>query len=74
MNEVTKAIGHIYAQMGEYNISAIKLAAASGVTRVTLSNWRHGRSSPTLDKFLAVQFALDAMIAEKRAKSNVPAE
>lgn len=73
MNDVEKAIGRIYAQMGEYNISGLALAKASGVTRVTLSNWRHGKSTPSLDKFLAVQFALDAMIAEKRAKTDVPA-
>lgn len=72
MTEVSKAVGRIYAQMGEHNISALKLADASGVTRVTLSNWRHGRAAPSLDKFLAVQSALDRLIAEKTG--NVPAE
>lgn len=77
MIEVEKAIGRIYAQMGEYNISALSLAKASGVTRVTLSNWRHGKSTPSLDKFLTVQFALDSLVAEKRNQTgavNVQAE
>lgn len=66
MTKTEKAIGKIYGMAAEHRISMVSLAEAANVTRVTLSNWRSGRSSPTLEKFLDVKDALDAMIADKQ--------
>jgi transcriptional regulator with XRE-family HTH domain len=41
------------------------LAEASGISRVTLSNWRNGRHAPTLEAFLTVEDTLSQMIAER---------
>lgn len=66
MSKVERAIGKLYGLAAEHRITMASLADAAGVTRVTLSNWRSGRSSPTLDKYLDVVEALDAMVAEKQ--------
>ena len=66
MTKTEKAIGKIYGLAAEHRISMINLTEAAGVTRVTLSNWRSGRTSPTLEKYLDVQDALDEMIADKK--------
>lgn len=60
-----KAVARIYGRAAEYKISAKSLAAASGISRVTLSNWRNDRSAPMLEAFLTVERALDEMIAAK---------
>jgi len=60
-----KVVARIYGRAAEHKISATALAEASGISRVTLSNWRHGRSSPTLEAFLTVERTLDEMIADK---------
>lgn len=61
------AVSKIYGRAAEHKITATALAEASGISRVTLSNWRHGRSSPTMEAFLTVEQTLEQMIA---AKSN----
>lgn len=65
MTLVNKAIARIYGKAAEHKISAKALAEASGISRVTLSNWRNGRHAPTLEAFLAVEETLSQMIAEK---------
>lgn len=65
MTLVNKAISRIYGRAAEHKISAKALAEASGISRVTLSNWRNGRHAPTLEAFLAVEDTLAQMIAEK---------
>ena len=60
-----KAVAKIYGRAAEHKITATALAEASGISRVTLSNWRHGRSSPTMEAFLTVERTLDEMIADK---------
>ena len=70
MNQVQQAIAQLYAKMGEYNIPATKLADASGVTRITLSNWRHGKAVPSLDKYLQVADALNQLVQERQNVSQ----
>ena len=60
-----QAIMRIYGRAAEHNISAGKLAAAAGISRVTLSNWKCQRSTPMLEPYLAVEQALEALIAAK---------
>jgi transcriptional regulator with XRE-family HTH domain len=60
-----QAIMRIYGRAAEHNISAGKLAAAAGLSRVTLSNWKCQRSTPMLEAYLAVEKALDELISDK---------
>ena len=60
-----QAIMRIYGRAAEHNISAGKLAAAAGLSRVTLSNWKCQRATPMLEAFLAVESALEDLIAAK---------
>jgi transcriptional regulator with XRE-family HTH domain len=55
----------IYGRAAEHNITAGKLAKAAGLSRVTLSNWKRKRSTPMLEAYLAVEQALDGLIAAK---------
>jgi transcriptional regulator with XRE-family HTH domain len=65
-----KAVMRIYGRAAEHNITAGKLAKAAGLSRVTLSNWKRERSTPMLEAYLAVEQALDGLIAAK-TKNNV---
>ena len=60
-----KAVMRIYGRAAENNISAGKLADAAGISRVTLSNWKRQRSTPMFEAYLAVEKALDDLIAAK---------
>ena len=60
-----QAIMRIYGRAAEHNITAGKLASAAGISRVTLSNWKCQRSTPMLEVYLAVEKALDDLIAAK---------
>lgn len=67
MTRSERAIGKLYGKAAEHRIKMTQLADRAGITRVTLSNWRSGRSAPMLEAFLAVQEALDELIAERAA-------
>ena len=67
MSKTIEAVSEIYAKAARHNIKAYQIADAAGVTRVTLSNWRNGRSAPTLSHYLAVCDALDMLIKSKEA-------
>jgi transcriptional regulator with XRE-family HTH domain len=60
-----QAIMRIYARAAQHNITAIELANASGLSRVTLSNWKCQRATPMLEAYLAVESALEDLIAAK---------
>jgi transcriptional regulator with XRE-family HTH domain len=60
-----QAIMRIYARAAEHNITAIELANAAGLSRVTLSNWKCQRATPMLEAYLAVESALEDLISEK---------
>lgn len=49
------AIDELFNDLARANISMKKMAAMSGVTRATLSNWRNGHSIPSLGKYLQVR-------------------
>ncbi len=65
MTRSEKAVGKLCGKAAEYRIKMTDLADASGVTRVTLSNWRAGRTIPMLEQFLAVGEALDRLVADR---------
>lgn len=60
MNTVKKAVTELLDEATKAGLNLSQLARKSGVTRVTLSNWRNARSAPTLEKFLTVQQAVRA--------------
>ncbi len=60
-----KAVMRLFGLAAEHNISAGKLAAAAGLSRVTLSNWKCKRSTPMLEAYLAMEQALEKLIAMK---------
>lgn len=65
MNLVQSAIAEIYALSAAHKITATDLANQSGISRVTLSNWRNGRNKPTLEAYLQVKQTLDCIIKFK---------
>lgn len=66
-----QAVMRIYGRAAEHQITAGQLAAAAGLSRVTLSNWKCQRATPMLEAYLAVEKALDALISEKiRSRPN----
>jgi transcriptional regulator with XRE-family HTH domain len=60
-----KAVMRLFGRAAEHNITAGKLATAAGLSRVTLSNWKRERSTPMLEAYLAMEQALEKLIAEK---------
>lgn len=66
MTRSERAVSRLYGKAAEHKISMTALAEAAGVTRVTLSNWRSGRTIPTLEGFLCAEAALDLLVAEKQ--------
>jgi transcriptional regulator with XRE-family HTH domain len=60
-----QAVMRIYGRAAEHQITAGKLAAAAGLSRVTLSNWKCQRATPMLEAYLAVEQALEELIAAK---------
>lgn len=63
---VSVEVANLYAEMARYKINASQLAIASGVTRVTLTNWRYGHAMPALDKWLTVKDALAKLVGERQ--------
>lgn len=59
------AVAALFAEADRHRITMTALAERAGVTRVTLSNWRSGRTVPLLDAYLAVDAALDDLIAQR---------
>ncbi len=69
MTRSEKAVGKLCGRAAEHRIKMTELADISGVTRVTLSNWRAGRTVPMLEQFLAVEEALETIIADRASVS-----
>jgi transcriptional regulator with XRE-family HTH domain len=68
MTEIEKAITGLYNVAGSHKITASQLANEAGISRMTLSNWKHKRNEPTLSAWLLVQQALDRLVARKQQK------
>lgn len=65
MTRSERAVSRLYGKAAEHRISMTALAEAAGVTRVTLSNWRAGRTIPLLEAYLATEEALETLVADK---------
>jgi transcriptional regulator with XRE-family HTH domain len=48
-----------------HKIRAYQIANEAGITRVTLSNWKSGRTEPQLGIWLAANDALDRLLEKK---------
>lgn len=64
MNLTKTAVASLFAEADRHRITMTALADRAGVTRVTLSNWRSGRTVPLLEGYLAVDAALDDLVAK----------
>jgi len=60
---VAKAVNDLFQRISAANLTLTKVAELSGVTRVTLSNWKNHRNRPTLETYLVVLAALDEAMA-----------
>lgn len=65
MTRAEKAVSKLYGKAAEHKIKMTTLADTAGVTRVTLANWRAGRTCPRLEEFLAVEEALEGLVADR---------
>lgn len=65
MTLTQEAIAKLWGRAAQYKITASRLAEASGLSRVTLSNWRNDRNRPTLEAFLQVESALEQLIKDQ---------
>ena len=55
MTLTQNAVEQLFADIDAANITMSKLAREAGVSRMTLNNWRTGRTLPTLEKYLSVR-------------------
>lgn len=55
MTLTENAVEQLFTDIDAANITMSKLAREAGVSRMTLNNWRTGRTLPTLEKYLSVR-------------------
>jgi transcriptional regulator with XRE-family HTH domain len=55
MTLTESAVEQLFADIDATKITMSKLAREAGVSRMTLNNWRTGRTLPTLEKYLSVR-------------------
>ena len=67
MSLTKMAVASMFEEADQHRITMTALARQAGVTRVTLSNWRSGRTVPLLDAYLATRAALSSMVADKQS-------
>jgi hypothetical protein len=65
MNQVQNEIANFFSYARTHKIRACKIAIEAGITRVTLSNWKSGRTEPQLGAWIAANDALDRLIEQK---------
>ena len=67
MSLTKMAVANMFAEADQHRIPMTALANEAGITRVTLSNWRSGRTVPLLDAYLATRAALRKLVAGKQS-------
>jgi hypothetical protein len=65
MTNVDQAIAKFYDLARAHKIRAYQIANESGLTRVTLSNWKSKRNEPTLGAWLLANEALQRLVDQK---------
>jgi len=65
MTQVERAIAEFFNLAKAHKIRACKIATEAGITRVTLSNWKSGRTEPQLGVWIAAVEALGRLIEQK---------
>lgn len=66
--KVQAAMARFFARMEAAGVNLSQLSRVSGITRVTLSNWKNGHSEPSLEKFIEAEEALEELEGEKPKK------
>ena len=64
MTLTDEALRQLFADIDATGTTMIGLAKESGITRMTLHNWRTGRTVPSLEKFLSVRRVIDAKVQQ----------
>lgn len=59
MTHTQIAVEELFEELAHAGVSMKRMAAMSGVTRATLSNWRNGHSVPSLEKYLQVKATIN---------------
>lgn len=65
MTDVEQTIADFFKLAKAHKIRACKIASEAGITRVTLSNWKAGRTEPQLGIWLAANDALYRLVQQK---------
>ena len=65
MTQVENEIANFFSYAKTHKIRACKIAIEAGITRVTLSNWKSGRTEPQLGAWLAANEALNRLVQQK---------
>ena len=65
MTSVEQTIADFFKLAKTHKIRACKIANEAGITRVTLSNWKSGRTEPQLGVWLAANEALYHLVQQK---------
>jgi transcriptional regulator with XRE-family HTH domain len=65
MTKVENEVANFFSYAKAHKIRACKIATEAGITRVTLSNWKSGRTEPQLGAWFAANDALDRLIEKK---------
>lgn len=64
MTLTDEALSQLFKDIDASNVTMIGLAKECGVTRMTLHNWRTGRTVPSLEKFLSVRRVIDGKVQQ----------
>lgn len=64
MTLTEQALRQLFADIDATETTMVGLAKESGITRMTLNNWRTGRTVPSLEKFLSVRQVIDAKVQQ----------
>lgn len=64
MTLTDEALRQLFADIDATGTTMIGLAKESGITRMTLHNWRTGRTVPSLEKFLSVRRVIDGKVQQ----------
>lgn len=70
MTLTDQALQQLFKDIDATGVTMVCLGAESGVTRMTLNNWRTGRTVPALNKFLSVRRVIDGRLQQISSQEN----
>ena len=64
MTLTNEAVSQLFKDIQSSGIAQLHLAKECGISRMTLNNWRTGRTVPSLEKFLSVRQVIDGKLQQ----------